>query len=157
VTTTDATTLSVVDPAATMPAMRRARIAGLAVLLAYVAAGCGGGSGGSGYTLQATKKCLQAAGHTAILDPKMTVSGSQGNLMVKFGYGIENIYVAFGKDDNEAKTLENTAVSLAVRHEHLPRSTVLAGVRVDKNVFYYADYGAVTGVLDGYITSCLGH
>ncbi len=137
-----------------MPAMKRLGIVGLALVLAYVAAGCGGG-GGSAYTLQATKKCLEDAGHTALLDPKMTVSGSQGNLMVKFGYGIENIYVAFGKNSGEAKTLEDTAVGLAVRHEHIPRSTVLAGVRLDKNVFYYADYGAVTGVLDGYITSCL--
>ena len=128
---------------------------GLALLIAYVAAGCGGSGGGSAYTLEATKKCLDAAGHTALLDPKMTVSGSQGNLMVKFGYGIENIYVAFGKTPSEAKTLEKTAVDLAVSHEHIPRETVLAGVRVDKNVFYYADYGAVTGVLDGYITSCL--
>ena len=145
------------DDIATMRPMRRAGIAGLALLLAYVAAGCGGGGGGGGFTLQATKKCLEAAGHTALLDPKMTVSGSQGNLMVKFGYGVENIYIAFGKDDSEAKSLENTAVDLAVRHEHIPRATVLAGVRVDRNVFYYADYGAVTGVLDGYITSCLAH
>jgi hypothetical protein len=147
--------LRVFVDAATMPTMRRAGIAGLALLLASAVAGCGGGGGGGAFTLQATKKCLQDAGHTALLDPKMTVSGSQGNLMVKFGYGIENIYVAFGKNPNEAKSLESTAVDLAVRHEHIPRETVLAGVRLDKNVFYYADYGAVTGVLDGYITSCL--
>ena len=125
--------------------MRYVTLSSLALLLAFVAAGCGGKSGPT-YTLSPTEKCLNAAGHKAypVKDPILT--GSGGNLEVDFGYGTESIYIVFGKNSSEANAIQNKAITQTEINEHIARATLLAGVTVDKNVFYYSDRGPLTVV-----------
>jgi hypothetical protein len=126
----------------------------LAILLVLVATGCGSKSGPT-YTLSATEKCLNAAGHKAYPVKDPILAGSQGNLEVDFSYGTESIYIVFGKNSSEATALQNKAVAQAEINEHIDRTTVLSGVTVDKNVFYYSDRGPLTVVGRGQITACL--
>lgn len=134
--------------------MRYLTLPPLAILLVLVATGCGSKSGPT-YTLSATEKCLNAAGHRAfpVKDPVLT--GSLGNLEVDFSYGTESIYIVFGKNSSEAAAIQNKAVTQAEINEHLDRTTVLSGVTVNKNVFYYSDRGPLTVVGRGEINACL--
>ena len=128
----------------------------LSVLVALVAAGCGSSSGGGPtYTLSATQKCLKAAGDRAFTVTNQVLAGSQGNLEVQFTYGTEDIYVVFGKNKSEAEATQEKAVTQAALHNHIDRATVLAGVTVDHNVFYYSDYGPLTAIGRQKITACL--
>jgi hypothetical protein len=137
-----------------MAAVRRAGVAASALLIGGLLAGCGS-SGGHGYTLDATRTCLEKAGDKTDLEKDAAISGSQGNLRVHFGYGTEAIVMAFGKDAKEAETLQNEAVKLTQQHAQLDRKTIIDGTRIADNVFYFSTFGPVTGVLDGYITACL--
>jgi hypothetical protein len=138
---------------ATMPGVKRVGVAGSILFIGCLLAGCG--SGGHGYTLDATRTCLEKAGDKTDLEKDAAISGSQGNLRVHFGYGTESIVLAFGKDANEAQALQNKAVTITQQHAQLDRKTIIAGTRIADNVFYFSTFGPVTGVLDGYITACL--
>jgi hypothetical protein len=52
---------------------------GIVLPTSLAGAGRGGGSG-DGFGLAATKKRLRAAGHTALLNPKTRVSGSEADV-----------------------------------------------------------------------------
>ena len=108
------------------------------------------------YSLALTKRCLdRQKGSKAAAIKTSAISGSRGNLRVSFGFGAGEIYLAFAKDATEARTLENRAVALTERHEQIDRKTILAGVHLTHNVFYYSSAGPVTVVLNQKITSCL--
>jgi hypothetical protein len=126
----------------------------LALLLVLVATGCGS-KGGPTYTLSPTEKCLNAAGHKAYPVKNPFLTGSQGNLEVDFTYGTESIYIVFGKNGSEATQLQNKAVTQTEVNDHLDRTTILSGVTVNKNVFYYSDRGPLTVVGRQEINSCL--
>jgi hypothetical protein len=137
-----------------MAAVRRVGVAASALLIGSALAGCGSSSG-NGYTLDATRTCLEKAGDKTDLEKDAAISGSQGNLRVHFGYGTEAIVLAFGKNAKEAQELQDKAVTITQQHVQLDRKTIIAGTRVADNVFYFSTFGPVTGVLDGYITACL--
>jgi len=128
-------------------------------LVACLAAGCGGSSGGSSstaaYSLTQTEKCLQASGLKAFPVKNSVVSGSEGNLQVEFTYGTEDIFMAFGKDASEADSIRETAIAATERHQHLDRQTILDGVEVAKNVFYYSNAGPLTVITKRRIQACL--
>ena len=117
----------------------------LALLLVLVATGCGS-KGGPAFTLSPTEKCLNAAGYKAAPVKNPILTGTQGNLEVDFGYGTESIYLVFGKNASEATALQDKAVTQTEVNDHLDRTTILSGVTVDKNVFYYSDRGPLTVV-----------
>jgi hypothetical protein len=133
--------------------MRYLALSSLALFVALVAAGCG--SKGTTYTLSATQKCLQAAGRRTLVVKNPVLTGSQGNLEVEFSFGTESIFLVFGKNSSEATSLQNRAVTQTEINEHIDRTTILAGVTVDHNVFYYSDRGPLTVVGRQEITSCL--
>jgi hypothetical protein len=135
--------------------MRFLSFSPLVLLLVFVAAGCGSGGGGAAYTIAPTEKCLNAAGHKAHPVKNPLLTGSQGNLEVDFGFGTESIYIVFGKNNSEAKSLQDHAVTQTELNEHIDRTQILAGVTVDKNVFYYSDRGPLTVVGREQISSCL--
>jgi hypothetical protein len=134
--------------------MRFLTIPPLALLLVLVATGCGSKSGPS-FTMAPTEKCLNAAGYKAAPVKNPILSGTQGNLEVDFGYGTESIYLVFGKNSSEATAIQNKAVTQTELNEHIARTAVLAGVTVDKNVFYYSDRGPLTVVGRNEISACL--
>jgi len=125
--------------------------------VACVAAGCGSSGGGSssGYSLTQTEKCLNASGLKAFPVKNEVVSGSQGNLQVEFTYGTEDIFMAFGKDSSEANTIRETAIKATERHQHIDRQTILDGVEVANNVFYYSNAGPLTQITRQRIQACL--
>jgi hypothetical protein len=150
----------------------------LVVLLVLCATACGGsgskaGSGAAttpaattttaapasaSYTLAQTRKCLDASAgiHAYLNNKNAIVNGSGGELRVDFGYGFQWIYIAFGKDTNEAKAIEQHAVAETLKHDDkLDRKTVVSGVRRKGNVFYYADGGPVTEVEGSQVDACL--
>ena len=134
--------------------MRFLTLPPLALLLVVVATGCGW-KGDPAFTLSPTEKCLNAAGYKASEIKNPILTGSQGNLEVDFGYGTESIYIVFGKNSSEATALQNKAVTQTELNEHIDHTTVLAGVSVDKNVFYYSDRGPLTVVGRNEISACL--
>ena len=154
-----------------MGGMRALFVGSLALLVTSATVGCGssghpvasqpkssGGSpGGRPYSLESTQRCLNGAGYKTTAVKHGAVLGSHGNLLVTFTYGTQEIYMAFAKDATEARALEDRAVSLAERHEYLTRSTILAGVRLTANVFYFSPAGPVTVVVNRYIAACLRH
>jgi hypothetical protein len=110
------------------------------------------------YTLAKTRKCLDASAgiHAYLNNKNAIVNGTGGELRVDFGYGFQWIYIAFGKDPNEAKAIEQHAVAVTLKHDDkLDRKTVLSGVRRKGNVFYYADGGPVTEVEGSQVDACL--
>jgi hypothetical protein len=109
------------------------------------------------YTLVATKKCLDGAGlHAYRNNGNKVVNGSGGELRVDFGQGYQWVYVVFGKDPQEARAIRETAVEAAVSHNSgLARGEVIRGVRLKRNVFYYADGGPVSTVEGSRINDCL--
>jgi hypothetical protein len=145
----------------------RVAAAGLtAAAVAVCATACGSGTKpaatSSPYDLAATKACLgKESGVVAYRNAgNKAIGGSKGELRVTFGYGRPWIYMAFGRNDAEAVSIENRAVALTLRHENahgkvLDRKTVVAGVRVRRNVFYYADGGPVGEVEGGQVARCL--
>jgi hypothetical protein len=141
-----------------MRSVRTLSMLALAAALSVSAAGCGG-SGKPRFGLANTLHCLNAKGHGVKAYPYTNklklLTGSGGELRVVFPTGLAWIYMVFGKDPAEAKAVEKRAVAIAAQHEYLPPSTVLAGVRVVGNVFYYADAGPVTSVEDTHIHACL--
>ena len=134
-----------------------------AILVAAVvsaAAGCGGGS--SGYSLSKTEACFKKDGFSAVQETNHALPGSEGNLRVGLGpsYGMQDVFLVFGKNGKEANATENKAVELAekafkARNVYFPKSDVLAGVRVDKNVFYYSDTSAISQVVRKNVEACL--
>ena len=126
----------------------------LLTALAFGLAACGSSGGGS-YTLAPTQKCLDKAGLAATRDKNTVLKGSGGNLHVLFGYGSPEVYVVFGKDAGEATAIENRAVSETERHEGIKRSVILAGVQKLKNVFFYSNFGPLTGIERTKIEACL--
>jgi hypothetical protein len=157
-----------------MAAVRKLAWIGSTLLLAVAVAGCGSSNksststsagtttqaqGGSAsdkaFSLAQTKACFNRSGATAAAIKNPAISGTGGDLKVKFTYGTSDIYIAFGKDDAEAQALENRAIALAVNHEKLDRATVLQGVRLYHNVFYYSPDGPVSTILTKRVTACL--
>ena len=139
----------------------RAASATLVALAVSAAAGCGG-SGSSGYSLDKTAACFKKSGFTATPQVNHALPGSQGNLRVALGpsYGNQYVFIVFGKDAKEATATENKAVALAeksfkARDVVFPKSEVLAGVRTDKNVFYYSDTNAISQIVRKDVESCL--
>jgi ABC-type phosphate transport system substrate-binding protein len=111
---------------------------------------------GATYSLKATQRCLDNAGKHAYLHHDSVVSGTGGGLRVVFGGGFQWIYMVFGQDAKEAAAIRDRAVAATLSHEHgLARKTVLAGVRLHGNVFYYSDGGPVSQVEGSQIESCL--
>ncbi len=150
------------------PSLRYAAGTALALLFGVAAAGCGssgsststtsstGATPSASYSLASTKACFNKLGDTAAPVKNPAISGSLGDLKVQFPeYGTSEVYIAFGKDSAEAKALENRAITLAVGHENLDRQTVLDGVRLRGNVFYYSPEGAVSVTLTKRVTACL--
>jgi hypothetical protein len=141
-----------------MISLRRLSVIVLVAVGSVSAAGCGGSSKPR-FDLASTLNCLNANGHGVKAYPYTNklklLTGSGGGLRVVFPFGSEWIYMVFGKDPAEAQAIEKRAVTVAAQHEYLPPATVLAGVRVVGNVFYYADAGPVTTVEDSKIHSCL--
>lgn len=158
----------------------RSAIGALAAVLVLCATACGGSGSKSGarttaattpavttttaapatttYTLAKTRKCLDASAgiHAYLNNKNAIVNGTGGELRVDFGYGFQWIYIAFGKDPNEAKAIEQHAVAVTLKHDDkLDRKTVLSGVRRKGNVFYYADGGPVTEVEGSQVDACL--
>jgi hypothetical protein len=124
------------------------------------AAGCGGGS--SGYSLSKTEACFKKDGFTAVEQANHALPGSEGNLRVGLGpsYGTQYVFLVFGKNTKEATATEKKAVALAeksfkARNVYFPRSAVLAGVRIDKNVFYYSDTTAISQIVRKNVEACL--
>ena len=141
-----------------MSSLRRVSVIALVAILSVSAAGCGGSSKPR-FDLASTLRCINAKGHgvkafpyTNALKP---LTGSGGELRVVFPFGLAWIYMVFGKDPAEAQAIEKRAVTIAATREYLAPATVLAGVRLDANVFYYADAGPVTAVEDSHIRACL--
>jgi hypothetical protein len=140
----------------------RAASATLVAVVVSAAAGCGGSSSGSGYNLEKTAACFKQNGFTATSQVNHVLPGSQGNLRVGLGpsYGNQYVFIVFGKDSKEATATENKAVALAeksfkARDVVFPKSEVLAGVRVDKNVFYYSDTNAISQIVRKDVENCL--
>jgi hypothetical protein len=138
----------------------RPAFVGLALAAAFTLAACGDSKHAAvepgGYTLAATMRCLDASsGVHAYTFHNKAVQGSGGELRVTFGYGLAWIYMAFGRDAEEAHAIEQRAVATAVGHEHIQAQTVQAGVRLRRNVFYYSDSGPVTVVEGSKIDRCL--
>jgi hypothetical protein len=127
--------------------------AALALAVAMVAAGCG--SGGNRYSLDPTEKCLQKEGLHVVPDTAPLLHGSGGNLRVEFGYGSPKVFVAFGKDEAEAKAIEGKAVAAAKKFAALDEKTIRDGVAQVRNVFYYSDSGPLTGVARDKVGGCL--
>ena len=139
----------------------RAASAMLVAVAVSAAAGCGG-SGGSGYSLSKTAACFKKEGFTAIEQVNHALPGTEGNLRVGLGpsYGDQYVFLVFGKDPKEAAATESKAVTLAeksfkARDVSYPKSAVLAGVRVDKNVFYYSDTNAISQIVRKNVETCL--
>jgi hypothetical protein len=141
-----------------MSLLRTLSVLALAAAVSVSAAGCGGSSKPR-FGLANTLHCLNAKGHGVKAYPYTnklkSLTGSGGELRVVFPMGLAWIYMVFGKDPAEAQAIEKRAVAVAAQREFLPPSTVLAGVRVVGNVFYYADTGPVTTVEDSHIQACL--
>ena len=110
----------------------RVGLASVAVMLAVAAAGCGGGGSGgsSGYSLPATRTCLQKAGFEAAALGNDELPGTGGNLRVKLtnkiglldpaapsGGGPENEYVflVFAKDPAKAREFTENAPGSAAK------------------------------------------
>jgi hypothetical protein len=139
---------------------RRVAVAWLALVAAGALAGCGGG--GTHYSLPATKACFTKQGYPVLAQANHALPGSGGNLRISLGpgYGMEEVFVVFGRDSTEAKAIESRAVDLAektfaARNLVLPRNAVLAGVRVSGNVFYYSSTGPISELVHTLIQSCL--
>jgi hypothetical protein len=141
----------------------RAASATLVAAAVAAAAGCGGSGGSSGgYSLDKTAACFKKSGFTATTQVNHVLPGSQGNLRVALGpsYGNQYVFLVFGKDSKEAAQTEDKAVALAekafkARDVVFPKSEVLAGVQVDKNVFYYSDTNAISQIIRKHVRSCL--
>ena len=142
------------------PAMRRLAAAGvLALGFAAAVSGCGGSSD---YSLANTKACFTSKGQTATELANKYLPGSAGNLRVFFGRNLGNIYVfmVFGKNHSEAQATENKAVNLAMasfkkKNLLMTRANVLAGIEVDRNVFYYSNTGAIPLNIQQAVNTCL--
>lgn len=146
-----------------------AALTAAAVLVCAVGCGSGSGSGSKAaasstapYDLAATKACLtKESGVKAYKNPgNAQIGGSKGELRVTFGYGRPWIYLAFGRDAAEARAIEARAVAATLKHENahgavLDAKTVRDGVRVRRNVFYYADGGPVGEIEGGQVARCL--
>jgi hypothetical protein len=123
-------------------------------------AGCGGG--GNNYALAPTKACFVKRGYPAVAQSNHALPGSGGNLRISLGpvYGLQEVFVVFGRDATEAKAIENRAVDLAertfaARNLVFPRSAVLAGVQRHGNVFYYSVTGPISELVRNLIQACL--
>jgi hypothetical protein len=132
----------------------------LAVVVVAAIAGCGGG--GSTYSLARTQACFKGKSIPAVVDVNHALEGSGGDLEVSIGTAPEftDIFIVFGRNAKEALAIENRAVNLAeksltARHLTYPRSAVLAGVQLKKNVFYYSDSEAVSETVRDAIDACL--
>jgi hypothetical protein len=132
----------------------------LAVVLVAAIAGCGGRS--STYSLTRTQSCFKGKGVPAVVDINHALEGSGGDLEVSIGTppALTDVFIVFGRDAKEAASIESRAVNLAeksltARHLNFPRSAVLAGVQLNKNVFYYSDTEAVSETVRDAIDACL--
>jgi hypothetical protein len=136
--------------------VRIARTAGaLGLGLAILAvAGCGGSSGPK-YTLASVQKCLDGEGLKTTRDHNTILAGSQGNLMVNFGYGLPFVFIVFAKSSGEAKKIADQAVAAAEQSAHLDEKTIRDGVQQTENVFIYSDTGPLTETAKTKIAACL--
>jgi hypothetical protein len=144
-------------------------------LLALAAAGCGGGGGVHGYTLSATKSCLEKAGYTATKVANRYLPGAGGNLRVKVSNSVAllnptaptgtvrpntYVYIVFAKDEAAAVKTENKADRLALASLSnsgllMTRAGAKAGMQVTGNAFYYSDTGALTKTQRQKVSACL--
>jgi hypothetical protein len=131
-----------------------------ALTAAGVLAGCGGG--GTHYSLTPTKACFEKHGYPAVAQTNRALPGSGGNLRIALGpaYGMEEVFVVFGRDATEARSIEKRAVDLAertfaARNLVFPRRAVLAGVQLHGNVFYYSATGPISVFVRNLIQGCL--
>jgi hypothetical protein len=132
----------------------------LALIVTGALAGCGGGS--SGYSLARTQACFKSKGFEAVALTNRALPGSGGNLRISLGpnFGMQDVFIVFGRNAKEANATELRAVnltekSLTQRHLLMPRSAIRAGVEVTRNVFYYSDTGPIAQNVRDDVQSCL--
>ena len=132
----------------------------LALIVTGALAGCGGGS--SGYSLARTQACFKSKGFDAVSQTNKALPGTGGNLRISLGpnFGMEDVYLVFGRNAKEASQTETRAVNLTEqtfqkRHLLMPRSAIVAGVEISRNVFYYSDSGPIAQNVRNDVQSCL--
>jgi hypothetical protein len=139
-------------------------------------AACGGGGRKDGYTLSATRACLDKAGFRTATVHNIYFPQATGNLRVRLTKGgaatpdpkelrantIANQYVflVFAKDAAGARAFERNAVriavqSLKIRGLPLSTATVKNDVGVTRNVFYYSTTRGVTASDRAKFVPCL--
>jgi hypothetical protein len=131
----------------------------LALIVVGTVAGCGGASS---YSLARTQACFEKKGFQAVAVSNHVLAGSGGDLRIALGpaFGGEYVFLVFGHDGREATATEQRAVALAqktfaARHLIFPRSAILAGVDVSRNVFYYSDSGPISQDVRVHVQACL--
>jgi hypothetical protein len=117
--------------------------------------------GSSQYTLLNTQTCFVAHGYKAVAVTDKALPSSGGQLYVTLKQrGFGHIYIDFGRNAAEALAIRQRAMDLAegslkAHHAGEPLVQLLSGVRVQKNVFFYSDQGAVTVEAQQEIDTCL--
>ena len=141
--------------------MRRQLVAGsLALGIVVAVSGCGGGS--STYSLARTEACFKSKGFDAKPLANHFLPGAGGNLRIALGpnYGYQYVFMVFGRNSGDAMANENKAVELALKSFKaknliMSRADVLAGVEVNRNVFYYSNSGAIAQNVRDAVQQCL--
>ncbi len=141
--------------------IRHVAVGSVAFVLVGALAGCGGGSS-STYSLAKSRACFTGKGFQAQAVVNRSLPGSGGDLRIAMGpkFGMEYVFLVFGRNASEATATENHAVDLtektfAQRQLVMPRSAVLAGVEVIKNVFFYSNSGPISQDVRNDIQQCL--
>jgi hypothetical protein len=155
--------------------MCRARLAATALLVTFGLTACGGHKAG-GYTLSATRSCLEQAGFQTAVVTNVYLPASGGDLRVrlaKSGKALLNpqqpkggiapddfVFLVFAKDNvaalaTEKKALRLAIQSLRVRGFQTSPAAVKKDVGLADNVFYYSATGGVSASDRGKLTACL--
>jgi hypothetical protein len=138
---------------------RQAAVGFLALGIAAAVSGCGGSSS---YSLKSTEACFNGKGLKAVPLANRYLPGSGGNLRVALGknYGYLYVYMVFDHSHTDAVATETKAVNLALasfkkKNLVMSRADVLAGVELNRNVFYYSNSGAIPQNVNLAVQQCL--
>jgi hypothetical protein len=137
---------------------------------------CGGGGHKSGFSLSATRDCLDKAGFKTAVVRNKNFPSAVGNLRVKLDKGgqallnparpkggiapNQYVFLVFAEDPAGAVAIEKRAVRIAVqmlrvRGYVMTRAALESDVGLAKNVFYYSTTGRVTKADRAKFAPCL--
>ena len=138
---------------------RQLAVGSLALGIVVALAGCGGSSN---YSLSRTESCFKSDGYEAVPVASTLLPGAGGNLRIALGpnFGDEYVFMIFGGSHSDAVATEDKAVNLALkafakRRLLYTRADVLAGVDINRNVFYYSDTQPIALDVRDAVQKCL--